>query len=352
MAKLMVLAVVVMLGATQARDLAPVNSAGDVCQTCLVGVRILEDFLCDPYATDFMVEFLEKRVCPIVGDSPKCYNIAEGLLPMVVQWFRATATPATLCSAAGVCGVSLQEDRRLNRPALRVHDNNECAMCQFVVTRVKTAVDDPVAIEHVKKKALEVCLSLPGQLAQGCTEFVNTYEPLIAQFLDSVDPEQLCELLGVCMEKLTKVQLPALPASLVRGLETVQTIQSAHSMMGVAPSNDPCDVCKMAVIEAHSLVSNPAVQQDIVNYTKALCESFPSFADACKIYVDEYAPLVFSLLNQYLVPDQLCMEIGVCPPPSLFKQVRSGSLLKNLGSVIDKHIGQALGRGQQVQAYN
>ncbi len=29
-----------------------------------------------------------------------------------------------------------------------------------------------------------------------------------------------------------------------------------------------------------------------------------------------YAPLVFTLLEQYLVPDTLCAQTGMCPPPA------------------------------------
>lgn len=34
-------------------------------------------------------------------------------------------------------------------------------------------------------------------------------------------------------------------------------------------------------------------------------------------YVDVYAPLVFSLLEEYLVPDTLCAQIGMCPPAGM-----------------------------------
>lgn len=58
-----------------------------------------------------------------------------------------------------------------------------------------------------------------------------------------------------------------------------------------------------------TLAHTPAAQQSLSHVTacvpymlshflQALCESFPSFADACKVYVDTYAPLVFNLLQQ------------------------------------------------------
>jgi hypothetical protein len=35
----------------------------------------------------------------------------------------------------------------------------------------------------------------------------------------------------------------------------------------------------MAVLEAHSLVSSPSIQGELINATKALCDQYPSYAD-------------------------------------------------------------------------
>lgn len=56
-----------------------------------------------------------------------------------------------------------------------------------------------------------------------------------------------------------------------------------------------------------------------------------------QVYVEQYAVLVFSLAEQYLVPDTLCVQLGMCPPPSgyaatsSFLQVLSKSVLGMLG---------------------
>ncbi|GFH19804.1 sulfated glycoprotein 1 [Haematococcus lacustris] len=70
----------------------------------------------------------------------------------------------------------------------------------------------------------------------------------------------------------------------------------------------------MAVIEAHSLISSPSVQAEAIDYTKGMCDSFPSYADLCKQYVDTLAPMVFRMLAQYLQPDMVCTELGMCKP--------------------------------------
>ena len=58
---------------------------------------------------------MEKQVCPAMGDSAQCHNLAEGLLPTVIQWLRASATPASLCGGAGVCGAVLAQVPELNK---------------------------------------------------------------------------------------------------------------------------------------------------------------------------------------------------------------------------------------------
>lgn len=64
-------------------------------------------------------------------------------------------------------------------------------------------------------------------------------------------------------------------------------------------------------------------------------------ADDCKLYVSTYAPMVFALLDTYLVGDVLCVEIGVCPPPPVFAQ-----LAHDLGKAAEKALGvRVLGRG-------
>lgn len=54
-----------------------------------------------------------------------------------------------------------------------------------------------------------------------------------------------------------------------------------------------------------------------MNYTKNICDSaMPSFADACKAYVEAYSPIIFKLADKYLQPDKICQVGGnlcVCP---------------------------------------
>lgn len=155
-------------------------------------------------------------------------------------------------------------------------------------------------------------------------------EPLIMQFLTSTTPVELCQLLGMCMAGLVqrtahmKPLLATSPEALLALQRVAARMEPSAAPAGrgsVGPLGDTCDMCKvgggcgvvggglewvlpcrcsckgascwgdwmpgssatpwsppcnhgkplpmqMAVIEAHSLISNPSVQADLVNYTK------------------------------------------------------------------------------------
>jgi hypothetical protein len=68
----------------------------------------------------------------------------------------------------------------------------------------------------------------------------------------------------------------------------------------------------------HQLVANPQIQVQLVDYAKAACALVPSFADTCKADIDQYAPMFFGMVLAYLQPEQVCVQLKMCPPPSMF----------------------------------
>lgn len=55
----------------------------------------------------------------------------------------------------------------------------------------------------------------------------------------------------------------------------------------------------------HSLVANPELQAQVVDYAKQACSVFPSFQATCEADVDQYAPMVFGMALAYLQPEQV-----------------------------------------------
>lgn len=63
--------------------------------------------------------------------------------------------------------------------------------------------------------------------------------------------------------------------------------------------------CQVVVQEMHSLVANPELQAEVVDYAKQACSVFPSFQATCEADVDQYAPMVFGMALAYLQPEQV-----------------------------------------------
>lgn len=287
----------------------------NMCQTCKWSVRILEDALCDPAATDFAVQFVEQHLCPALGD--QCVALAEGLIPVAVEWFRAFVSPDQLCSNGGVCpkpGPVLATNPTKTIPkALR--DTMNCPICEFVVKEVKTSIN-PATAEQVAERLLAACAKLPAELVDDCTDFVQQYSTQILTFIETAEPRKVCQLAGLCTAWLAGIEIPPVTPGVVLLSGKLQTVYYSSS-------NSVCDNCKMAVIEAHSLVTNPSIQADITTYVKQLCTSVTSLPDDCSSYVDTYAPMLFSMLDQLLSSDSLCVQLGVCPPPSWLSTLKS-----------------------------
>jgi len=310
--------------------LIPSSSADGECDVCKWSVRILDDMLCD----DAVVENLVQQACKII-DTPECHDMAEALVPVVIEWARSNADPSVICSGAHVCA----PDELLQSPeqALRQHklysarESTGCSMCQFVVSSVKLELEEKVLtpdnVETLKEKGYKVCNKLPEDLSDSCHDLVDNYADLLIKVVGHLEPESSCAAVGLCTSQVLSRALPLrpLPVPLLQGLGALRArVQKEHDALAAAPQelkeSQACDVCQMAVTEAHDLISNPETQNELIMYTKMLCDNMGAgMADSCKQYVDIYAPAVFAMAMGYLVPGPVCQAIQLCPPAAADK---------------------------------
>lgn len=290
---------------------------GTVCDSCVLAVRVFEDFLCDASAVDMTVEFFEKQICPITGQTEQCDQLSEVLVPVALEYLRASITPSEMCSSAGVCGA--QSVAVKEKPRLRLRSTDlECPLCTFIIGQLQAAMADPATQTSIMDAAEKICSHLPAEVAAGCTSFVDTYEPVIVAYIDSVNATDLCNMVGACTASWATNRPAPLTPGVVKTMAAVYKALKPFSAsnVGVVPSNDLCDNCKLSVIEAHSLITNPAVQSDIVMYAKVICDTVGG-GDMCKSLVDAYAPSLFATLAQALNSDALCAQVHLCKPKGL-----------------------------------
>ena len=78
------------------------------------------------------------------------------------------------------------------------------------------------------------------------------------------------------------------------------------------------------------MVTNPKTQRQIEDFLEQLCASFGSAKDECNALMDEYLPMLLEILAEYLVPEQLCEQIGYCHKTGGMQRLFNALRLRNL----------------------
>ncbi|GAX79881.1 hypothetical protein CEUSTIGMA_g7321.t1 [Chlamydomonas eustigma] len=232
----------------------------------------------------------------------------------------------------------------------KVHnDEAECAQCQYVLHGLKSI--RPGSGVTAMTRATEVCSSLPDPLSQSCKVIVEKWGPLLMDTMEHM--EHACTFLGSCTfsalhaEEIKSLStrglgLLAMPPMIAQALSIVQDSLSAASkaksggmMVGDASA---CDKCKLTVLEIRMVINSAAVQQQIVNVTKGMCNYFAPYETQCRSAVDEYSPAVFELVDKYFQPDAICTELRICPAKSAVAMLRHASASEQHGFFWNLHI--------------
>lgn len=303
------------------------------CESCKLTLRVASDALCDPGAEEFLVNMIQTNICPSTPDKQQCAELALALMPVAIQYIRGALTPAQLCHDVGVCGTSILAVPAMNKPHVPMrkgYKSVECGLCTYVVNYVKAAIDDPTNQATIWKDLQAACSALPAEMSGSCTDLVTNYGTLLISLIDSVDASTGCALMGMCFEPLANMKLPPLTPQLVQVLAATENLFVHNSApLGVHLDTNQCDICKMMVLELHTLISNPVTQQSLNGYAKTLCNTTGAFAAQCSQYVDIYSPLFFSLMSSYTSnPDPVCQAMHVCAPPSLMQTLRTAIITK------------------------
>eukprot|EP00798_Chlamydomonas_sp_ICE-L_P032628 gene32628-17641_t len=301
------------------------------CDTCRVATQISGEFFDEQAAPSLIADALQHSLCSEI-ECPQlkkeCNSVWPVFSSLFAKWYRRTASPASLCSHQDVCGQSLMQYKHLARPSLfnLGDETTQCTMCKYVVGQAQQYLNNSGVIDDLFNKALLVCGDLPADFKPPCVDFIESYAPVIKNFINATQPEKVCELLGPCLPEapgLWTQPPPPLPPTLVKALGS---LRKATQPTAGSATNDVCDACQMAVLEAHSLIINPTFQGEVVMYTKQLCDTMgPGASDICKTTVDAYAPLLFNLTSKYCAPGVLCPALGLCPKAM---QQQQASLLR------------------------
>eukprot|EP00195_Chlamydomonas_chlamydogama_P010321 CAMPEP_0202893524 /NCGR_PEP_ID=MMETSP1392-20130828/3091_1 /ASSEMBLY_ACC=CAM_ASM_000868 /TAXON_ID=225041 /ORGANISM="Chlamydomonas chlamydogama, Strain SAG 11-48b" /LENGTH=316 /DNA_ID=CAMNT_0049577889 /DNA_START=189 /DNA_END=1139 /DNA_ORIENTATION=- len=288
----------------------------EACNSCMVVARVLSDYLCDYEFLGWAVETVDSTLCQALPDSQAdaCEQLTAMLLPVAVDYLRASAPPSVMCSAAGICNETAVPLKTRALPVVR-DDEVDCAMCRYLSRAMHGSSPSPQTepdISAALERAERVCSSLPDELSHGCRHVLKKQGTLLA----GLGGMRLsCDLVGACTSSsLSKVWSGVLPRQLVQAASRVMRAVSARTGFGDAST---CDKCKMTVLEVRMLVNMPSVQSTIINATRALCDNFSPYEEQCRQAVDKYGGAAFTLFDKYVQPDTVCSTLHMCDPKPL-----------------------------------
>ncbi|PIK50802.1 putative proactivator polypeptide [Apostichopus japonicus] len=317
-------------------------SRNDPCSDCKAFMGDVKTILSNSSVQKMIIEDLENFCNDLGSLAPQCQEYVEQYGSLVFSLILQYFDPNMICSSIGFC------------------KSEEMVMASFdVCTECKTYMGDfvqflntPSVQQNVMKQVTSICKML--KISDNCDQVVSEYGPLIMKMLlQYLNPESFCKEIGVCASEAIPEALPE-PGDLCTDCQSFvkdfdnllnnYTIQemflkdievlckyvpnySSDCKMYIeqygalvfeviaglilAP-NDVCADCKNLFQDVQNFLSEPDVQKKILGEIELLCNDLGPFGPQCKTYVDQYGPLVFTFLLQYIDPDAICSKVGLC----------------------------------------
>uniref|UniRef100_A0A8C5WBV1 Prosaposin n=1 Tax=Leptobrachium leishanense TaxID=445787 RepID=A0A8C5WBV1_9ANUR len=287
------------------------SMTGDVCQDCLKLVGDLQDTVRSnaSYFTDFVNRVLKD--CDNLGgglsDMCKTYvnQYAEFVLQALLQM------PAQqICSLFAMCSETKSPSEVLTpakivpamklQPAMKIEKeqpvqlNPTCELCELLVEELERLLAKNHTEEALEKALEKFCSILPEKYRPKCVDLVDTYSRIIIDMLVSgADPKTICTFCGICSNN---------PGAVIVKLDPV-----------VVKSGGCCKICKLIVNYVDSVLEKNTTEERITDALIRVCNFLPNeMQDQCRSILSAYEPMLLQLLLQTLVPDYVCMELGLC----------------------------------------
>lgn len=283
------------------------KNSSDACDTCKQIVGEVQQLDRDPSIEKAIQNFLKTEVCPHFGASEQqCDSYVDTFAPVVFQFLGTWLDPDARCHQFGFCTnsrplavssrSSLVNDMvRQAAPRLghllkphEVKKQDDCAICEYIVTMLKNLLEKNSTEEEIMEALDKVCSILPSGLNASCKDFVNKYVPAIIEMLrQQVDPKLVCNLLGLCSNKLVTA--------------------------AVRNSNDMCLVCEMIVQYVEALLDQKSSVEEIEKLMKKVCNFLPrSMKSECVNIVTTYGDMIIHLIATEYTPQEACKIAKLC----------------------------------------
>ncbi|XP_046721684.1 prosaposin isoform X3 [Silurus meridionalis] len=237
------------------------------------------------------------------------------------QYWCQNAKTASICGAISHC-----QQNVWNQPHMR---SVPCDLCKEVLIVVDQLLKDNSTEAEILSYLEKTCQLIPDEgLAAQCKEVVDNYFPVLVDIIKGEldNPDVVCSALGLCVtqqEALAKAQLMS------NEIPELDLTQRANPLLLNIPqllypkqhaeketttdNNVVCDDCLKFITDMQDEArKNASFVSSLIEQIEHQCDLMgPEFADICKQYVGQYAPLILQQLMS-MQPKDICCRAGFC----------------------------------------
>lgn len=285
-------------------DLIKMGETNDNCALCKYVVSMVGDYV-NKSRDEIEMQLL--KACKTL--SPSLQQLCDTVVLLygrqIIDYILAFETPEKVCQQVKLCPA---DDRKIVKPEdfipeEFIHEGTvQCELCKYVINLVQDYIRSNETEAQIKEALQKVCDKFPP-LKKQCVSFVETYEPLIIEFLLQKLPSgEICKKIGLCQEEL------------------------------VLDNDVSCPLCKMVVGAVADYLEKNETVSFIKEKVTALCNYLPSeYSGMCKFVADQYIVQIIQYLEHQIQPDVICQKIGLCPAqePFIGLSLRSAEMQKN-----------------------
>ncbi|XP_075791066.1 prosaposin [Pelodiscus sinensis] len=285
------------------------QGTGDVCKDCVQLITDVQEAVRtnSSFVTSLIAHAKEEceRLGP--GTAQLCKDYISQYSDLAIQMMMHML-PKDICAMIGFCTSLKSVPMQTLVPAKVVpkvkmepaeknlvqSETSVCDICEMVVKEVTSLLESNKTEEEIVYGIEKLCSVFPQSIKDQCKDFVDTYgKAVIDMLLEATTPESVCILLKCCTSHKPSHEVKIAPEQLQAG--------------------DFCDVCKMVVAYIEKQLEKNATGAEIEAALEKVCHFLPkSVSDQCVQFVDQYEPMLLTILTEIMDPDFVCRKLGVC----------------------------------------
>lgn len=182
------------------------------CSLCQFAVQYIDGYLQQNYTQAQIIKQLEV-VCALSPEPfrDQCDSFVEYYVPVLINYIIKYEDPQNACQQLGLCTSFAAEpeivvaDLEKFPEVVEVVEASpeDCQICKMLVGFIESYVQANQTITQIESLLGRVCRLTP--FASQCVVFVDTYTPLIVQYIQAnEDPQTVCQQIGVCSSQAVR----------------------------------------------------------------------------------------------------------------------------------------------------